>query len=139
MTLSAYVFANPTANLNGEFVEFQIRLPWFRSLPLSSVRRLALHSANSAGVWLEPQISIDDAWLSIENIAERWQQEWFVQDAKTVRLKAADLASAIDSQIKIGDQIDLSAEFDLMMPNLFMAPNQPVIIHSAAQGTLNIR
>ncbi|GEM_PF-474650 len=67
-------------------LEIDIRQPWYRSLPLSSVV--------SAGVAVDGvQVAPEDIDLSlygsdypIARVGDHWQTVWFIQDAATLRV-----------------------------------------------------
>ena len=130
MALTAQVFRNANAAINAEgFLQFDIGLPWFRSLPLSAILKLEAR----VGEAVEPaqlQLLVDGSWLTIAELASFGSIEWFVQDLQTVRVQLpTELVSVGSTSVEL--------KFGLMMPSMFMKPGDPIVIHNAATATLN--
>lgn len=124
MTLTSMVFAADEMRRNGEFVELSIGLPWFRSLRLSHIVGLSasLNGAPATSV----EFFVTNGWFAIEELAKFTDLEWYPQDRQTIRF-LTDV-----------NEFDLYLAFDLLMPNLFMGPQNPVVIHTSAQQRVSI-
>ena len=130
MALTAQVFRNANAAINAEgFLQFDIGLPWFRSLPLSAILELEAR----VGEAVEPaqlQLLVEGSWLTIAELASFGSIEWFVQDLQTVRVQLPSELVAVGST-------SVELKFGLMMPSMFMKPGDPIVIHNAATAMLN--
>lgn len=124
MTLTSQVILEDEVRRNGTFVEMSIGLPWFRSLRLSHIVGL---TASVNGREPKPvEMLINDSWLSIESLNEYTELEWYPQDRQTIRF------------VETASEFDLYLSFDLLMPNLFMGPQNPVVIHTSATQRVSL-
>lgn len=62
-----------------------IRLPWYRSLPLSCIERLDLSINGQPQPVGSLSLRISDIYHSIESLAELFDVSWFVLDQATLR------------------------------------------------------
>lgn len=130
MALTAQVFRNANATLdsNGR-LQFDIGLPWFRSLPMSAILKLEARVGDGA----EPvllELLVDGSWVAVAELASFASVEWFVQDLQTVRVQLpAELVDANSTTVEL--------KFGMMMPSMFMKPGDPIVIHNTASKTLS--
>ncbi|CAB4623113.1 MAG: hypothetical protein F2599_03765 [Actinobacteria bacterium] len=132
MSLTAHVFRATDARVHQDgYLELWVGIPWFRSLKLSSIIRL---QAKVSDQQLAPDlvhINLDGSWHPISDLKEMSKDEWFVQDLKQIRIPL--------SEDHMADQnFELELDFGLMMPNLFMAPQKPVVIDSTVSATVEL-
>jgi hypothetical protein len=131
MTLTAHVLRQPEARMQpGSYLEISLGLPWFRSLPMSSILGVAGRLQESED-WVLGQVLIDGKWLELQALAELSQVEWYVQDLKQFRFSMPELAQS-------SPNLELEVKFDLLMPNLFIKPGEPVVIHTSARGIVSL-
>jgi hypothetical protein len=129
LALTAQVFRNANATLdsNGQ-LQFDIGLPWFRSLPMSAILRLEAR-VDEAEEALPLELLVDGHWVAVDELASFAEVEWFVQDLQTVRVKLpAELVEANSTTVEL--------KFGMMMPSMFMKPGDPIVINNAATATL---
>ena len=107
-----------------EFVKLSVGLPWFRSLRLSHIVGLSAHIDGQAAAPIE--MLIDGSWLKIAQLEPLINLEWYPQDRQTIRFACAKR------------EFELELHFDMLMPNLFMGPNNPVVIHSTVRQRVSI-
>lgn len=124
MSLTSQVILDDEIRRNGDFVELSIGLPWFRSLRLSHIVGL---TADANGGDSKPvEMLIDDAWLPIESLSQFTELEWYPQDRQTIRFAES------------ANEFELCLAFDLLMPNLFMGPQNPVTIQTSAKQRVSL-
>lgn len=131
MTLTAHVLRQPEARMQpGSYLEISLGLPWFRSLPMSCILGVAgrLHGSED---WVLGQALIDGKWLELQDLAELSHVEWYVQDLKQFRFSMPELAP-------YSSNLDIEVKFDLLMPNLFIKPGEPVVIHTSAKSIVSL-
>lgn len=124
MTLTSQVILEDEVRRNGTFVEMSIGLPWFRSLRLSHI--VGLTASVNGGEPTPVEMLINDSWLSIESLTQFTELEWYPQDRQTIRF------------VETASEFDLYLSFDLLMPNLFMGPQNPVVIHTSATQRVSL-
>lgn len=129
MALTDQVLQPDSLTSDASHTQLSLGLPWFRSLPWGAVANLT--------------VTIDDRLFGPESLSVRptstsdWQPlsslaastvEWFVQDRQTIR---------IDAPTATGTH-RVRAAFQLVMPNLFSAPGQPIAFPSIVEKDLSI-
>jgi len=77
------------------------------------------------------QINLDGSWHPISDLKAMSKEEWFVQDLKQIRIPLSEDQMA-------NQDFELELDFGLMMPNLFMAPEKPVIIDSTVSASVSL-
>ena len=104
-------------------------LPWFRSLPWGAVAGLSIHidGAEFGPAQLHVQPEWGGQWVPLSSLAGE-TREWFVQDRHTVRIGVPTEPGP--HQVR--------AIFQLVMPNLFSAPGQPISFPSAVEAQLEV-
>lgn len=122
MTFVGNLIVEDSAISDGAVFEFQLRLPWYRSLPLSSITHLDL-VANGVDI---PQgtitLEINGREFALPDLASEWQQFWFIQDAATVRVRDADLA--------IAPAVELAVHLALRSPYILIGPDTALETHA---------
>ena len=122
MTLTSHALTENNAVRDGQYVQIDAGLPWFRSLRLSHIKSL---TAKINGIYFVPvEFLFEGVWVPISSLSNFESSEWFVQDLQTLRISTAL------------NQFGLELSFELLMPNLFMGPNTPVVIATTVAGEL---
>ena len=130
MSLTAHVFRATAARVQKDgHLELWVGMPWFRSLKLSSVVRLQVKVADQQLSPDSVEINLEGSWHPISDLKSMSKDEWFVQDLKQIRIPLSE------DQMTNRD-FELEIDFGLMMPNLFMAPEKPVVIDSTVSATV---
>ena len=123
MTTTQNVLQNDAVR-QSEFVALSVGLPWFRSLRLSHIVGLSAHTDGEAASPIE--MLVNGSWLKISELEPLIDIEWYPQDRQTIRVASAK------------SEFELELNFDMLMPNLFMGPNNPVVIHSTVKQRVSI-
>lgn len=97
--------------------QVSVRLNWYRSLPLSCVEkvRLALD-----GVWAEPsaiRLGINDHEYRLEELAERIEEFWFVQDSAILNVRQPGAVTP-------GETHTIEVEYALRFPYIPIGPGK---------------
>ena len=124
MTLTTQVILEDEVRRNGTFVEMSIGLPWFRSLRLSHI--VGLTAWVNGGEPKPVEMLVNDSWLSIDSLTQFTELEWYPQDRQTIRF------------VEAASDFDLYLAFDLLMPNLFMGPQNPVTINTSSSHRVSL-
>lgn len=122
MTLNSHVLTANNAVRDGQFVNINVGLPWFRSLRLSHLKSLVakINDTNVSPV----EFLYDGRWVPISSLLNLEDAEWFVQDLQKLRISTAL------------NRFGIELSFELLMPNLFMGPNEPVVITTSVAGEI---
>jgi hypothetical protein len=105
----------------GDGFELDVYLNWYRSLPLSSVDTLELTVDGE----VVPRDEITFNGRSLDELAERWDEYWFVLDPATVHVRRA---VRNEVQLRLGVRI----------PYLPITPTQPVVFVSECSRLLTV-
>jgi hypothetical protein len=100
MTLQARLVGDDALRVVPGGFELDIDLNWYRSLPLSCVETLEL-TVDGEPV-ARDAIAFDGH--SLDELADRWNEYWFVLDPATVRVRRP-LANARELKIRLGVRI----------------------------------
>ena len=109
--------------------EFQLRLKWYRSLPLSCVDKLKV---SLDGAPVNPALlrfSINGHSYRLEELVDLVEEFWFVQDAAVVSVQQA-------GSVKTGESHKLDVELSMRFPYIPIGPGRFLTIpnfYSAAQ------
>lgn len=96
---------------------FEIRLNWYRSLPISSVEVLKL-ALDGAGVPLElVRFEINGHTYALAELPERFEEFWFVQDSAVLRVLQP-------GKVVAGAAHQLEAEIALRFPYIQIGPDR---------------
>jgi hypothetical protein len=132
VSLTAHVFRATDARVHQDgHLELWVGMPWFRSLKLSSIIRLEVKVSDQQLSQDLVQINLDGSWHPISDLMAMSKEEWFVQDLKQIRIPLSEDQMA-------NQDFELELDFGLMMPNLFMAPEKPVMIDSTVSARVSL-
>lgn len=109
---------------------FSVGLPWFRSLPWGAVANLKLDidGVSYTNADIEVQPTDGSSWQPLSSLSDS-SLEWFVQDRQTLRI--AHPTAPGTHRVR--------ATFQLVMPNLFSAPGQPIAFPSIVEKELTVQ
>jgi Domain of unknown function (DUF6379) len=111
MTLQARVIGDDALRVVEDGFELDIDLNWYRSLPLSCVATLEL-TVDGEEI---PSDEITFNGYSLAELAERWDEYWFVLDQATIRVRRP--LTPVDVHLRLGVRI----------PYLPIGPAQAVV------------
>lgn len=122
--LAAEIIEQDTLRVHDGIVEIDVRMPWYRALPLSSIAEASLRIDGKA---VDPEtvtVTINGFTHRMDELPELWHTNWYVLDSATI---AGELPEGIDPSDSSPRQTDVA--LSLYIPYL---PN-------AAHGVLLIR
>jgi hypothetical protein len=96
---------------------FEVRLNWYRSLPLSSVEILSVKLDGE-------QVPLDQILFEINNhhysqaeLLEQFEEFWFVQDCAVLHIRQP-------GKVNVGETHDIEAEISLRFPYMNIGPGK---------------
>lgn len=113
-SVTNWVIGREPIRTEGELALVPVRLPWYRSLPLSSLEEL---SVSVAGREVAPdalRLRLGEAEYSLAELAERSEEYWFVQDTGWVPVSAGGL----------GDEAAVAVTAAFRIPYLMIGPGK---------------
>ena len=84
MTLEASVLRPDAVRATPDGVQVDVHLPWYRSLPLSCLEDISLRLGDDDVDRADLRIRHDGRDLTLDDLAELVDEQWFVQDALQV-------------------------------------------------------
>jgi hypothetical protein len=109
--------------------ELDVHLNWYRSLPLSCVQTLELAVDGEAVAREQISFVLDGREHALDELAGRWDLDWFVLDAATLRVRGA-------TPIRAGEQAEVTVRLGSRIPYLLTGPSQAVEYVSERSKTL---
>lgn len=107
MSLAASMLGDDALRAVEAGFELDVHLNWYRSLPLSSVRTVEL-TVNGEPVAREEIVFVANGReYPLDELAECWNETWFVLDAATLRVRRPLVRSgeSADVAVKLGSRI----------------------------------
>jgi len=105
-----------------------LRLPWYRSLPLSAVEHLTIRVDGESFADGDLSLTLNAAERPFGELAAQSYEFWFVQDTAWVRVPATP----------VGPSVELGVELALRIPYLMIGPDRALVRHVAEDGTLPV-
>ncbi len=96
---------------------FEVRLNWYRSLPLSSVEVLSLALDGQTVPLEQVRFAINGHEYGLAELPERYEEFWFVQDSAVLKVLQPD-------KVKAGETHQLDAEMSLRYPYIQIGPDR---------------
>jgi hypothetical protein len=96
---------------------FEVRLNWYRSLPLSSVDILSVKVNGEAAPVEQVLFEINGHRYSQAELWEKYEEFWFVQDFGVVHVRQPGL-------VKAGETYTLETEISLRFPYMSIGPGK---------------
>jgi len=128
MSLAATLLADDALREHDGGFELDVRLNWYRSLPLSSVATLELSVDVETVPRGEIAFVLNGSEHALDELAGRWEETWFVLDPATLRVRRPLVrrGEAVEIRIRLGSRI----------PYLLIAPGTPLEVVSERTRTL---
>jgi len=96
--------------------ELDVHLNWYRSLPLSSLKTVEL-TVNGESIGRDEITFVHEGReYGLDELAERWDELWFVLDAATLRVPRATL-------VKAGEEHQVSVRLGNRIPYILIGPD----------------
>jgi uncharacterized protein DUF6379 len=118
MSLAASMLDDDALRAADDGFELDVHLNWYRSLPLSSVKTVEL-TVNGERVPREAiSFAVNGHDYTLEELAQRWDEIWFVLDAATLRVHGLPIAA--------GDAAEVSLRLGNRIPYILIGPGTPL-------------
>ena len=108
--------------------ELDIHPNWYRSLPLSSVTTVDLTVNGERIAKEEIAFSVNGAEHGLEELAERYDETWFVLDPATLRVRR--------QLVRRDESVDVWVRLRNRIPYLLIGPDRPLESVTEAARTL---
>ena len=115
----------------GNDLQVAIRIPWYRSLPLTSVRGLEVTVDGTTYDSADLRLRIEGVDYALADLAQRWDTVWFIQDAGVVTVPGAGRPA--------GEQVDVEVAIELGFPYIIIKGRGPLIRRTVAQRTTTVQ
>jgi hypothetical protein len=101
MSLAATMLADDALRATADGFELDVRLNWYRSLPLSSVKTLELTVDGETIAPEEIAFALNGNEYALDELAERWDETWFVLDAATLRVRRPLIRAGARAEVRL--------------------------------------
>jgi len=128
MSLAATLLADDALREYDGGFELDVRLNWYRSLPLSSVATLELSVDGETVSRGEIAFVLNGSEHALDELAGRWEETWFVLDPATLRVRRP--------LVRRGEAVEISIRLGSRIPYLLIAPGTPLEVVSERTRTL---
>jgi Domain of unknown function (DUF6379) len=118
MSLAASMVGDDALRAADDGFELAIHLNWYRSLPLSSVKTVELTVNGEPVARDEITFAVNGAEYSLDELAERWDEMWFVLDPATLRVSRP--------LVQAGEEAEVSLKLGNRIPYILIGPEQPL-------------
>jgi len=116
MSLAASMLDDDALRVVDDGFELDVHLNWYRSLPLSSVKTVELTVNGEAIPRDEITFVVNGSEHVLDELANHWEEMWFVLDAATLRVRRA--------LVEAGAHADVSIRLGNRIPYILIAPDQ---------------
>lgn len=131
MGLAASMVDDDALRATDDGFELDVHLNWYRSLPLSSVRTVELSVDGEQIPRGEITLSVNGNDYALDELADRWEEMWFVLDPATLRV-ARPL-------VRPGDAAEVSITLGNRVPYILVGPDRALEVVSERSTTLVAR
>ena len=116
MSLAASMLDDDALRVVDDGFELDVHLNWYRSLPLSSVKTVELTVNGEAIPRDEITFVVNGSEHVLDELANHWEEMWFVLDAATLRVRRA--------LVEAGAHADVSIRLGNRIPYILIGPDQ---------------
>lgn len=120
MTLEASVLGDDAVRVTPNGYEVDIHLAWYRSLPLSCVEDVSVTVAGHTATRDELRVLRDGQSLTLAELANKVDEEWFVQDSLTIAVPAS-------SPVARGSEVDVQVTVATRIPYIIIGPQTALV------------
>ncbi len=111
--------------------ELDIHLNWYRSLPVSSVATIELTVAGEEIPSEEITVEVNGSPSGLDELATRWDEEWFVLDPATLRVRRP--------LVRTGERVDVRLKLGSRVPYILVGPDRALEVVSERSAVLVAR
>lgn len=115
-SVTNWVIGREPVVVRGDEALVPLRVPWYRSLPLSSLEALAVSVDGHPVPDADLRLTLGETDYSLADLAERSDEFWFVADTAHVKAPAAGL----------GEHAEIAASATFRIPYIFVGPDTPL-------------
>ena len=131
MGLAASMLDDDALRAADDGFELDVHLNWYRSLPLSSLDTVEL-TVNGEGIAREEiTLSVNGNDYALDELADRWEEMWFVLDPATLRVPRP--------LVRRGETADVSVTLGTRIPYILVGPDRPLEVVTERSKTLVAR
>lgn len=123
MTLEATVLGDEAVRATPQGYEVDIHLAWYRSLPLSCVEGVAITIDGREAPRDQIRVVHHSSDLTLDELASRVDDWWFVQDPLTIRVPA-------ESPKARGSEAEVSVYLATRIPYIIIGPDRALVQHT---------
>ena len=116
MSLAASMLDDDALRVADDGFELDVHLNWYRSLPLSSLKTVELAVNGDPIPRDEITFVFDGNEYALDDLAERWEEMWFVLDPATLRVRRAD-------SVQAGEEAEVSIRLGNRIPYILIGPD----------------
>jgi len=120
MTLESSVLGADAVRRTADGYEVDVHLAWYRSLPLSCVENVSVKVGGAASARDTLRVIKDGRALTLDDLAALPDEEWFVQDALTLRMP-------VDSPLSKGAETKVEVSLATRIPYIIIGPNMALV------------
>jgi hypothetical protein len=132
MTLEASVLRDDSLRRTPDGYAVDLYLAWYRSLPLSCVEDVQIELGGTPLTAEDLRFLVGEESLRLSQLADRVDDEWFVQDPLTVTVP--DPAPRDP-----GEEIDLAVTMATRIPYILIGPQQALVKPTRVRRRVVIR
>lgn len=132
MTLEATVLGRDAVRSTPQGYEVDVHLAWYRSLPLSCVEDVAISIDGNAVPREALRVLRAGAELRLDDLADRVDDWWFVQDPLTIRVPAPAPKGR-------GSEAEVSVHLATRIPYIIIGPDKALVQHTRVSGKVVIQ
>lgn len=116
MSLAASMLGDDALRAVDAGFELDVHLNWYRSLPLSSVATVELAVNGGPVPREEIAFAVNGAEYTLDELAERWDETWFVLDPATLRVRRP--------LVRTGETAEVALTLGSRIPYIFVGPGR---------------
>ena len=120
MTLEASVLRDDSLRRTAEGYAIDLHLAWYRSLPLSCVEDVQIELGGTPAAPEGLRFLVGGESLRLTQLADRVDDEWFVQDPLTVTVPDPTPRDP-------GEEIELAVTMATRIPYILIGPQQALV------------
>ena len=120
MTLEAQVLGDTAVRAASGGYEVDLHLAWYRSLPLSCLEGIDLTINDVTCERAALRVEVDGEELGLDDLRDREDDWWFVQDALTVRVPTEQPQAA-------GSEVDVDVVLATRIPYIIIGPDMALV------------
>ena len=120
MTVEAHVLGDDAVRATVQGYEVDLGLAWYRSLPLSCVEEVSVTVAGRTARRSDVRVLRNGIELTLDELADRVNDEWFVQDLLTVVIPDP-------SPLAKGTEAEVGLTLAMRIPYIILAPQTALV------------